>query len=215
VPLQIVGAGLGRTGTHSLKVALEELLGGPCYHMVEVFQHPDHMALWIDGLRGRDVDWHALFAGYVATVDWPGCAYWRELAAANPDAYVLLSVRDADSWWASMESTIVPALSGPPIPGDPDGGRGQTMIKDMFSARFTPDWADRNRAIAAYDAHCEAVRSEVPAARLIEWRTGEGWEPICAGLGLPVPAAPFPHENSSGEFVDNIERHMAPGTTAD
>jgi hypothetical protein len=141
-------------------------------------------------------------------VDWPGCAFWRELAAANPDAHVLLSVRDAEGWWTSMESTIVPILSGPPVAGDPDGGRGQAMIKEMFRTRFTPEWADRDTAIAAFDAHCDAVRSEVPAARLIEWRIGEGWEPICAALGNAVPDLPFPHENTSGDFAGNVERHM-------
>jgi Sulfotransferase domain len=210
--LKIVGAGLGRTGTNSLKVALETLLGGPCYHMFELLAHQERLPDWERAAQGGPMDWDELFDGYVATVDWPGCAYWRELAAANPDAHVLLSVRDADGWWASMESTIVPILSGPPIPGDPDGGRGQAMISEMFRTRFTEDWADRDGAIAAYEAHNDAVRREVPAQRLIEWRTGEGWEPICEGLGVPVPATPFPHENSSGDFAENVERHMAPGT---
>ena len=207
--LQIVGAGLGRTGTNSLKVALERLLGGPCYHMFELISHQERLPLWEAAVAGEKADWDALFDGYVATVDWPGCAFWRELRDAYPDAHVLLSVRDAESWWRSMEGTIIPMLSGPPIPGDPDGGRGQAMIKEMFRTRLTPDWADPASAMAAFDAHCEQVRAEVPAQRLIEWHTGEGWEPICAGLGIPVPEEPFPHENATGDFVDNVERHMA------
>jgi hypothetical protein len=207
--LRVVGAGLGRTGTNSLKLALEQLLGAPCYHMFELIGHQEKLPAWEGAVAGGETDWEAVFDGYAATVDWPGCAFWRELRDANSDAMVLLSVRDPEGWWASMESTIVPILSGPPIPGDPDGGRGQAMIKEMFRTRFTPDWADRERAIAAFEAHAEQVRSEVPAERLIEWRTGEGWEPICEGLGMAVPSAPFPHENASGDFAANVERHMA------
>ena len=207
--LEIVGAGLGRTGTNSLKLALEEVLQGPCYHMFELVTHQEKLPLWEAAVRGEETDWNAMFEGYAASVDWPGCAFWRELCAANPDALVLLSLRESpEVWWQSMENTIVPILSGPPIPGDPDGGRGQQMIREMFRTRLTPDWADREAAIAAYERHLEEVRSEVPAERLVEWRTGEGWEPICAALGRPVPAVPFPHENSSGDFAGNVERAM-------
>jgi hypothetical protein len=207
--LRIVGAGLGRTGTNSLKLALEELLGGPCYHMFELAAHQERLPGWERAVGGGETDWNELLGGYAATVDWPGAAFWRELHAANPEAPVLLSVRESpEAWWNSMERTIIPILSGPPVPGDPDGGRGQAMIKEMFRTRLTPDWADRDAAIAAYERHCAAVRSEVAADQLIEWRTGEGWEPICAGLGLEVPAMPFPHENSSGDFAENVERAM-------
>jgi hypothetical protein len=208
--LRIVGAGLGRTGTNSLKVALEQLLDGPCYHMFELIAHQEKLPDWERAVRGEEIDWEAMLDGYVATVDWPGCAFWRELRAANPDALVLLSVRESpEAWWASMESTIIPILSGPPVPGDPDGGRGQAMIKEMFRSRLTPDWADRDSAIAAYERHCEEVRREVPAGSLVEWRTGDGWEAICSALGLPAPFDAFPHENASGDFAGNVERHMA------
>src|SRR5438132_13248585 len=105
VTVRIVGAGLGRTGTMSLKIALERLLGAPCYHMIEVFEHPEHVPVWHAAVRGEPVDWDALFAGYVAAVDWPVAAFWREISAANPDAVVLLSVRDAAAWWQSADQT--------------------------------------------------------------------------------------------------------------
>jgi hypothetical protein len=210
VALKIVGVGLGRTGTNSLKLALEELLGGPCYHMFELIAHPQNVPIWEAAVRGEDVDWGSLFDGYAATVDWPGCAFWRDLVAANPDAPVLLSTRDsAQTWWASMEQTIVPALQGPALSEHPDLMRGQEMVHELFRTRFTPDWADRDAAIAAYERHCEDVRREVPAGRLIEWQAGEGWEPICSGLGLPVPGTPFPHENSKADFSGNVERSIA------
>jgi Sulfotransferase domain len=208
--LKLIGAGLGRTGTNSLKVALEELLGGPCYHMFEVIAHPNAVPMWQRAVRGEAVDWDELFDGYAATVDWPACAFWRDIASAYPDAPVLLSTRaDSDTWWKSFEQTIVPALQGPMISDYPELQRGQEMVLELFTTHFTADFADREAAVAVYERHCEEVRSEIPAARLIEWRTGEGWEPICAALGLPAPATPFPHENAAGDFEAKVERSVA------
>jgi len=197
VPLQIVGAGLGRTGTHSLKVALEELLGGPCYHMVEVFQHPDHMALWIDGLRGRDVDWHALFAGYVATVDWPGSGVWEPIAAAFPDAPVLLSTRaSADEWHRSASRTI---FEGMATRGSDDTPRA--AMNDAMREQFgVPSWRDEAACKAAYERHNDHVRAVVPPERLVEWQPSDGWGPLCAALGVPVPPHPFPVTNTTADF---------------
>ena len=104
--LKVVGAGVGRTGTHSLKVALETLLGGACHHMVEVFAHPDEVPIWIDAIDGRPVDWDTLMKDYVAQVDWPGASFWPELSRAYPDALVILSLRDPDEWFTSCTNTI-------------------------------------------------------------------------------------------------------------
>jgi Sulfotransferase domain len=190
--LKVVGVGLGRTGTNSLKVALEQLLGGPCYHMFELIAHPQQVPVWEQALRGEDVDWDALFDGYVATVDWPGCAFWRDLSTANPDAPVLLSTRDsAGTWWASMQHTVIPALQGPMLSDHPDLMRGQEMVRELFRTRFTPDFADRDAAIAEYECHRDDVRREVPATRLIQWQPRDGWEPICSHWGSPYPRRHF------------------------
>ena len=208
--LKVVGVGLGRTGTNSLKLALEHLLGGPCYHMFELIAHPHQVPQWEQAVRGEQGDWDALFDGYAATVDWPGCAFWRDLVAANPDAPVLLSTRDSpQTWWVSMEQTIVPALQGPMLSDHPDLMRGQEMVRELFRTRFTPDFADREAAIAEYERHCDDVRREVPAERLIEWQPRDGWEPICRHLGLPVPEMPFPHENTSEDFGGKAESAIA------
>lgn len=192
--LRVVGAGVGRTGTLSLKVALERLLGAPCYHMMEVFGHPDHVPLWRDAARGRMPDWKALMHGYAAAVDWPASAFWPELASAFPDALVLLSVRDADAWWRSANGTIFPATERSP------SELWRSMVDEMFASRFTPAIRDRDASIAAFERHNARVRAEVPARRLLEWRPGDGWEPICRALGLPIPAEPFPHTNTTAEF---------------
>jgi hypothetical protein len=199
--LKVVGAGLGRTGTTSLKLALERLTGGRCCHMFEVFERPESVPLWHAAARGESVDWAMLMNGYEASVDWPAAAFWPELSAVNPDAVVLLSTRATpQQWWASMERTIVGVLSAEVPPEDERLTAHRAMVREVFARRFTPDWRDPEAAIAAYTRHNERVRSEVPAQRLLEWQPGDGWEPICAALGVAVPSDPFPHENSTAEF---------------
>jgi hypothetical protein len=192
--LRIVGAGLGRTGTHSLKIALEQLLGGPCYHMSEVFGHPEHVPLWHAAMRDEAVDWDTVFEGYVAVVDFPGSAVWRPLAAAYPEAPVLLSTRSSsDAWWKSASSTILAV-------GTRDGmDEWGAMVGAMF-ARAGLDGEDEAASKAAYERHNAEVRAEVPADRLIDWTPEDGWGPICEGLGLPIPEEPFPLTNTTADF---------------
>lgn len=198
--LQVVGAGLGRTGTHSLKVALEQLLGGPCYHMVEVFGRPDQRDTWATAVRGEEVDWTSFLAPYRATVDWPAAAFWKELSVAAPDAVIVLSTRDSDAWWKSASETIFAVLARGASPDDEAGREELAMIEGLIEQRFTPDWQERAGAIAAYEAHNAQVRAEAPPGRLVEWRPGDGWAPLCAALGLAEPSEPFPHLNSTSDF---------------
>src|SRR3954469_2749044 len=154
--LQVVGAGLGRTGTHSLKTALEQLLGGPCYHMIEVFGRPDDIPVWHAAMKGDMPDWNAFLSDYRSAVDWPASAFWRELADANPDAVVLLSTRsDSDAWWKSASNTIFHVADDTSAPGwaDQDFQAQRAMALDMFKLRFTPDYQDEVAAKRAYEAH--------------------------------------------------------------
>jgi sulfotransferase family protein len=195
--LKVVGAGLGRTGTHSLKLALERLLGGPCYHMIEVFEHPEHVEVWRRAAEGEAVNWPDLFDGYVACVDWPGGSFWREIADVNPDAIILLSTRaSAEAWWKSASDTIFQVIGSAPI--DLPGWRA--MIDAMFANRFTARIDDKASAIAAYERHNADVRATADPSRLADWKPGDGWEPICTALGVPVPDEPFPHVNTTDEF---------------
>jgi hypothetical protein len=200
--LCVVGAGLGRTGTASLQLALQQLLDGRCYHMGETFGRPDDIPVWHAAVKGASPDWDAFLADFVATVDWPACAFWRELADANPDAIVLLSTRSsADAWWKSAHDTIF-QISRRELPDDapPQFAAQIAMASDMFAMTFTPGWEDETTAKRAYDAHNAAVRTTVDPARLVEWQPGDGWEPLCTALDVPVPADPFPHVNSTADF---------------
>jgi hypothetical protein len=198
--LKVVGAGLGRTGTHSLKIALEELLGGPCYHMVEVIQDPPQAEFWLRAINGEAVDWNGFLAGYRAAVDWPASAFWRELSEANPNAIILLSTRDTDDWWRSASRTIfeISLRDTASFQGQPP--MALDMPRIMLSTKFTPNWENEAEAKAAYERHNADVRASAPADRLVDWRAGDGWEPICRALGLAVPGHPFPHVNTSDEF---------------
>lgn len=196
--LRVVGVGLGRTGTHSLKIALEQLLGAPCHHMLEVVEHPDQIPLWTAAAQGSP-DWPTIFHGYAATVDWPGAAFWRQLIDEYPDAVVLLSRRaSADEWWRSADRTIFATRTAEMAPPPPVAEWFDTVFSLLADAGFDPK--DEAATKAAYESHNNAVRAAVPAERLVDWSPGDGWKPICDALDLAVPEAPFPHVNTTDEF---------------
>jgi hypothetical protein len=165
--------------------------------MVEVFSNPDHVREWNDAMHDRPVDWHRLFDGYAAAVDWPAAGVWRPIAAAFPDAPVLLSTRaSADEWWTSAQNTIFQAIGPEPEAGMEEWHEmGMAMIH-----RFSPRWPDADATKAAYERHNAEVRAEVPPDRLVEWQPADGWAPLCAALGLPVPDEAFPLTNTTAEF---------------
>jgi hypothetical protein len=197
--LRVVGAGVGRTGTTSLKAALERLLGAPCYHMVETFQRPQDRAVWQAAYEGDPPDWPTFFEGYAAAVDWPAAGLWEPIADAFPDAIVLLSVRPVDDWWRSASRTIFESMASRranPRTGrtEPDG------MAEAMMRPFTSDYLDEAAAKAAFVAHNEHVRATADPARLLEWTSGDGWAPLAEALGVPVPDEPFPHANTTDDF---------------
>jgi hypothetical protein len=203
--LTIVGAGLGRTGTSSLQEALAIVLNGPVFHMGELFANLDSVTTWQAAVDGAPTDWNTLLAGYRATLDWPAVTCWRDIAAANKEALVLLSTRSsAEEWWNSVSKTLF-AVVDRDFP--PDLLPMRALNVAMFE-RFSPDWRDRDAAMAAYDAHNAAVRAEVPYERLIDWRPSDGWEPICSALDIPVPDMEFPHANTHDDFQKSADERL-------
>ncbi|KRA83807.1 sulfotransferase family protein [Altererythrobacter sp. Root672] len=200
--LKVIGAGLGRTATFSLKFALEHLGFGPCYHMSEVFAGGRrNVPLWLDVIEGRP-DWDAVFDGFESTTDYPACTYWRELAEHYPEAKVVLSVRDADSWFDSVTETIFSQGMQASLAGSPLETMMQGVVFDRFKGgdildrEFMTDWfVRRNQAV------CDAL----PPERLLVFSPKEGWEPLCTFLDVPVPYGPFPRVNSRDELTSHSD----------
>ncbi|WP_025274117.1 sulfotransferase family protein [Haloglycomyces albus] len=208
--LQIIGAGLPRTGTMTLKTALERLLGQPCHHMIEVFENRDRdLPRFNAVLRGEEADWSRIFSDYAAAVDWPSSAFWRELLDAFPEAPVVLSQRDSPAQWLrSMQGTILPGLIEPDWENmDPQHAEMLTGLWDFATGGIDP--TDEQALTRFYEQHLDTVRNTVPAHRLLEFRPDEGWGPLCEVLGVAEPDEPFPHVNTTAEFqarADEIRR---------
>jgi len=198
--LKVISAGFGRTGTMSLKLALEELGLGPCHHMKEVIENGAvQVALWNDAVAGKP-DFKTIYAGYTSAVDWPTAAFWRELAAAYPDAKIVLSSRSAESWYDSISETILAtvwARESWPAPAV-DWFR---MVEKVLE-RSLGTGRDKASIIAAFHAQEAAVKAEIPAGRLLVHQAKDGWAPLCDFLGVPVPDTPYPRTNSKQEFFD-------------
>ena len=205
--LDVFSAGFGRTGTMSLKLALEQLGFGPCHHMDEVLANGDQqIPLWNAAFAGQP-DFEAIYDGYRAAVDWPTAAYWRELADAYPDARVILSTRTAESWAASFSDTILTILSAPetwPEPARP----WLEMVTDVVIDRSLGGKTGRDDLIAAFEAHESAIKAGVAPERLLVFDVRAGWEPLCRFLDKPVPSSPFPRTNSKDEFFELVNSGM-------
>ena len=195
--LSVIGAGIGRTGTTSLKLALEQLGLGPCYHMQEVFKNPAAIASWVRASEGAPMDWDEVFRGYGSTTDWPACDYWQGLADHWPKARIILTVRDAEAWFASTQKTIF----GPLVtPAATDMSPVALLMRAVTSRAFKGILNDHDRCIEAYERHNASVIASAPPERLLVFDAAQGWPPLCRFLGVPVPATPFPMINTADDF---------------
>jgi hypothetical protein len=221
--VKVIGAGFGRTGTLSLKGALEQLGFGPCYHMLELFEHPEHVELWEAAARGAAINWDELFHDYNATVDWPACTFYEQLMQAYPDAKVVLTVRDPERWYESTSNTIyrMRRITGAsPIRSAlftivgvfaPDRRRSVRMINTIiWQGTFGGRFEDKEHAIAIFERHIAQVKERVPAEKLLVYDVKEGWEPLCRFLNVAVPEGrAFPHLNDTNAFRQMTQRRMA------
>ncbi len=201
--IKVVGAGFGRTGTLSLKKALEQLGFEKCYHMVEVGHHPEHKQRWAEAHRGINIDWDQLFEGYQASVDWPSCNLWREQAAYFPDSKILLSLRDPDSWYDSVMNTIYPSSSALVDSEDENlRASGHWAMEVIWNRIFDNRMEDRAHVINVFNQHNQSVIDEVPADRLLVFEAKDGWVPLCDFLEVPLPESDYPKVNTTEEFLN-------------
>jgi hypothetical protein len=209
--LNVFGAGLGRTGTHSLTAALERLGYAPCHTMLGMLEHPEQVPFWRRAAAGEPVNWREVYAGYRSSVNLPGSRFWREITAAFPEAKVILTVRDPDRWYESSTRSIYPAATAPVPPGTTEAfeemrAMSREVVWDsLFDGRFE----DRDHALRVFHEHNEAVVREVDAARLLVFDVADGWPPLCDFLGVPVPDAPFPHRNDRAQFTSLIHERAS------
>jgi hypothetical protein len=211
MPIKVIGAGFGRTGTLSLKAALEELGLVKCYHMTDVLAHLEHAVIWDKAAQSKPVDWDALFHGYQATVDWPGCTFYEQLLRHYPGAKVILTVRDGDRWYESARQTIYMARHAFPRwlnLLNPRMARFKKMLDSVvWQGTFHGRFEEKAYAIDVFNRHNDHVRRSVPPGQLLIFDVREGWEPLCKFLELPVPVGkPFPHLNDATEFQARIKR---------
>ncbi len=211
----LIGAGLPRTGTLTQKLALEELGLGPCYHWVNVLADLNQVGLWDQALDGHGA-WSTIFDGFASSVDWPGGYFYRELIDVYPDAKVLLSVRNPESWERSFRDTIwtmshgesiMPLLAKARAQVDPQWQRYLALVDRMFwgpQGTFAAGHATPEQLIEQMVAHNEEVKRVVPAERLLVWEVTDGWEPLCQFLGVAVPDGPLPHANDRDAFVERV-----------
>ena len=197
--LEVIGAGFGRTGTESMKLALEQLGFGPCHHMKEVLANPEQLQIWRAIARGDPPDWEAAFAGYGSAVDWPSAFFWRELSEVYPEAKIILTVRTSESWHKSMSNTIFKVLEAST---DPESIGLKLIAERVFGGRFL----DRDHAIAVYEKNNADVQAALEDDRLLVYHLGDGWEPLCRFLDRPVPDSPFPRSNSTAEFTEMMKK---------
>ena len=200
--LEFIGAGFGRTGTHSLKKAIEIVGLGPCHHMYEVRRSPEQLALWTDISRGGAPEWSHVFEGFRSQVDWPGSCFWHELATYYPTAKVILTVREPDAWYHSISRTILPSSELGRIEDESAEGRsGSDIIYRLVLERiFGGRLAEKDHAIRVFNDHVDRVVRELPPERLLVYNVKDGWGPLADFLGVPVPDVPFPSGNSVAEF---------------
>jgi hypothetical protein len=192
--LKLIGAGFGRTGTDSMRTALEMLGFGPCHHMRALVDDPARKADWQRCIEAGEMDWDVLLGGFRSSIDWPSARYWPELAEQFAQAKVLLTWRTAQSWYASMEKTIIPSVAGMLERGETSPGC-LTLLEELNGRPWK-----KASFIAAYEENVEKVKATIPADRLLVHKLGDGWDPLCAFLGVAVPDQPFPRSNDADAF---------------
>ena len=201
--MQVIGTGVGRTGTYSLKLAINQLGFGPCHHMEEVLHNmPAQVPLWSAALNGG-ADFQSIYEGYPSAVDWPTAGFFRELYAAYPSAKFILTQRSPESWADSFGGTIYQLLGGRDQ-APPEMREWLEMSAGVIAKTGFPDGLDRDELMQAFVAHNDAVRATIPADQLLEFEVKQGWGPLCEFLGVPIPDGPFPRSNHREEFWDRV-----------
>lgn len=217
MPLKIIGTGLGRTGTYSLKLALEHLGFGKCYHMTELFQKPEGVKYFRQAEKGVSVEWNELFRNYDSAVDYPVARYFRQITDYYKDAKVIHTYRKPSEWFESASRTIFMANKLPlkrlfkfamlyPVKKEVRKRYPVFMYnRSLMKLEFGTDLTDKKFILKKFDQHTENVIKHLSSDRLLIFNPAEGWEPLCRFLGVNIPSENFPYSNTYKEFIEKVE----------
>ena len=218
--LKVIGAGFGRTGTLSLKFALERLGFDKCYHMMEMPLVPEHIPIWRSAAAGQTVDWETLFKGYQAAVDWPSCNFWRQQLQVFPDAKVILTRRDPEQWYSSVMNTIwLSSEQGRMDLADAElVGRVESEGHDRIKMVYEVIWEgvfnlrmeDKKHVMHCFEQHNQSVINSVPKEQLLVIEPGDGWSPLCEFLEVDIPDVDYPRINSKDDFPKRFLSNATP-----
>ena len=201
--IQVFGAGVGRTGTYSLKLAINRIGLGPCHHMEAVLHNmPAQVPLWSAAMDGSP-DWNAIYDSFNSAVDWPTAAFFRELLKTYPSAKFVLTERNPENWANSFGATIYKLLADRDQ-GPPEMKAWLDMANDVIAKTGFPPGLDQDGLMNAFIAHNEAVRSTIPDSQLLIYEVKQGWGPLCEFLDVPAPDEAFPRTNDRAEFWDRV-----------
>jgi hypothetical protein len=199
--LEIIGAGFGRTGTNSLKIALELLGYNPCYHMYEVKQNPSHVEFWNNAASGKSCKWADFFYQYKAAVDWPASAFAKQLFTEFEHSKVIATIRDPEEWYESARGTIFLGMANWEKIETPETKARMRMAKIIIlDGIFSGKYKDKSHCISVYEKHLEELRKSIPQKDLLEFNVSYGWEPLCEFLNVEIPKETFPHTNTRESF---------------
>ena len=191
--LTVIGAGLGRTGTLSLRRALEELGFAPCYHSLDSTVPESER---IHSALNRDPpDWHEAFGAYRAAVDWPANVSYLELAQTYPSSKIILTIRDPDDYRRSYKAISAAMERYPPGPEEAEFARRLALRHTV-----SPTPPDRDPVLARFHQHNAEVQKTIPPERLLVFDVRQGWKPLCEFLDVCVPDVVFPRVNSTAEL---------------
>ena len=200
--IKVIGAGFGRTGTLSIRYALEELGYKPCYHMKAALTRPWHIPFWLRAIKGKKVNWRLFFRKYRATIDWPACEFYKQLMEEYPDAKVILNVRDPQEWYDSSYKTIYRIQNYFPWWFPKIFVKMQQKL--IWEGRFEGRFEDRDFAIGNFIRHIEEVKEHVPEDKLLIYDVKDGWGPLCRFMQAEEPQKPFPHHHEQKEYLRYI-----------
>jgi hypothetical protein len=218
--LKVIGTGQARTGTTTLKLALEHLGFGKCYHMYELMNHPDHLIYFEKAERGEIVNWDQLFTDYYSACDYPIVGFYKQILEKYDDAKVIHTTRDAESWFKSMTDTVFWAIKPSPgrmfnmmirLPFSSTLRKRLNILKfneRMVSKFFGEDFKNKEEVIRNFNEYDKQVFNTIPKEKILVYDVKNGWEPLCKFLKVPVPSIPFPKSNTKDEFVHNVKFNM-------